>query len=148
MGAVIDGVECIARHIIKDERGAVMHMLKASDDVFTQFGEVYFSVVNAHVIKAWKEHTAQTQRCVVVQGSVKYVLYDKRADSATQGCVQEVILNHQNYCLLVIPPGIIYGFAALDDDKAIIANCTDIPHHPDEGRSYDINDVSIPYSWR
>ena len=37
---------------ISDERGKVMHMLKATDATFERFGEIYFSCVFPGAIKA------------------------------------------------------------------------------------------------
>ena len=36
---------------IADERGKVMHMLRADEPYFEQFGEIYFSVVYPGVVK-------------------------------------------------------------------------------------------------
>ena len=38
---------------IPDERGAVMHMLRADDPAFERFGEIYFSLVYPGVVKGW-----------------------------------------------------------------------------------------------
>ena len=42
---MIDGVRLTPLRIIGDERGSVMHMLRATDAHFAGFGEVYFSTV-------------------------------------------------------------------------------------------------------
>ena len=47
--------------IIKDERGAVFHMIKSNSPTFSGFGEVYFSKVNPGIVKGWKMHTKMTQ---------------------------------------------------------------------------------------
>ncbi len=39
---MIDGVKITPLLQIHDERGSVMHMLKATDPVFNEFGEIYF----------------------------------------------------------------------------------------------------------
>jgi len=47
---MIDGVRVQELKQIADERGKVMHMLRADSPLFTKFGEIYFSVVkNAQV---------------------------------------------------------------------------------------------------
>jgi dTDP-4-dehydrorhamnose 3,5-epimerase len=43
---MIDGVEIFPLRQIVDERGKVMHMLRADDEHFQGFGEIYFSTVN------------------------------------------------------------------------------------------------------
>ena len=42
---MIDGVKITPLLQIHDERGSVLHMLKATDPVFNEFGEIYFSGV-------------------------------------------------------------------------------------------------------
>ena len=48
---MIDGVVITPLKQIRDERGAVLHMLRTDAPHFAGFGEVYFSVVNPGVIK-------------------------------------------------------------------------------------------------
>ena len=40
---MIEGVKVTSLKQIFDERGKIMHMIRADSDVFTQFGEIYFS---------------------------------------------------------------------------------------------------------
>ena len=54
---MIDGVKITPLLQIHDERGSVMHMLKATDPVFQNFGEIYFSGIYPDVVKAWHIHT-------------------------------------------------------------------------------------------
>jgi dTDP-4-dehydrorhamnose 3,5-epimerase len=54
--AVIDGVVITPLRQILDERGKVMHMLRSTDEHFTQFGEIYFSTVFPDAVKAWHIH--------------------------------------------------------------------------------------------
>ena len=39
---------------IGDERGSVMHMMRADSPWFSRFGEIYFSTVKSKVVKAWR----------------------------------------------------------------------------------------------
>ena len=50
---MIEGIIITPLKKIKDERGAVMHMLSRDSDVFKSFGEIYFSTINPKFIKAW-----------------------------------------------------------------------------------------------
>ena len=51
--AVIDGVVITPLRQILDERGKVMHMLRSTDEHFTQFGEIYFSTVFVSNEQVW-----------------------------------------------------------------------------------------------
>lgn len=143
----IEGVQIIPLRTFTDERGTVYHMLKATDPHFRQFGEVYFSSVNAGVIKAWKNHRRVIVNFACILGRIKLVLYDDRDDSPTKGQVMEVLLGPDNYALAVIPPGVWNGFRGLSQPHAIIASCATEPHDSAEFIRLDPTDRRIPYTW-
>ena len=147
-GRAIDGVRIFPLRRIQDERGFVMHMLRADDPHFTEFGEIYFSVIYPGVIKGWHLHSRMTINYAVVDGNIKLVLYDQRANSRTHGQLQEVVFGQINYQLVRVPPGVANGFTAVGDARAIVANCASIPHDPDEITRLDPFTPSIPYDWR
>ena len=134
------------RRII-DKKGEVLHMLRSDSTHFEKFGEIYFSVVYKHAIKAWKLHRRMTLNLTVPFGKVKLVLYDNRKESPTKGNIQELIIGKQNYCLVKIPPMIWSGFQGLSKAESIIANCATLPHDPEEVERLDPSDSSIPYDW-
>ena len=49
---MIEGVTLTPLRQILDERGKVMHMMKHTDSIFAQFGEIYFSRVFPGAVKA------------------------------------------------------------------------------------------------
>lgn len=144
---MVDGVTITPLRQISDERGKVMHMLRATDPVFESFGEVYFSCVYPNAIKAWHIHKQMTLNYAVPHGRIKFVLYDDRSDSATAGEVQEIYLGEDNYVLVTVPPLVWNGFTGLGTEMAIVANCASIPHDPTEIERRDPFDSSIPYDW-
>ena len=144
---MIDGVKIIPLAQIVDERGKVMHMLKASDPHFVGFGEIYFSCAWPGAIKAWHTHQSMTVNNAVISGTAKLVLYDMRPESATEGKIQEIFFGDDNYCLVQIPPGIANGYKAYGDKLVILANCSTEPHDPDELVRIDPLSGEIPYNW-
>lgn len=144
---MIDGVKIIPLRQIVDERGKVMHMLKASDPHFIQFGEIYFSCCWPGAIKAWHIHKRMTLNNAVLQGRAKLVMYDQRPNSPTKGELQEVFLGDDNYVLVQIPPGIANGYKAYGDKLVILANCGTEPHDPDEIVRISPFTSDIPYDW-
>ena len=144
---MIDGVIVKPLKKICDERGMIMHMLRCDDPDFEKFGEIYFSTAYPGVIKAWHEHTKQTQNYAVIQGMIKLVLYDNRKKSATYKELMEIITGEDNYQLIRIPTGVINGFKAVGTKTAIVANCATLPHAPDEMRHYDPLGDKVPYKW-
>ena len=146
---MIDGVRITPLKQIRDERGKVMHMLRSDSEVFEQFGEIYFSCVYQGVVKGWHRHRLMTLNYAVPYGQIRFVLYDDRPGSPTDGEVQEIHLgvDADNYCLVTVPPMIWNGFKGLGEDMSIVANCPTIPHEPDEIERLDANSEDIPYRW-
>jgi dTDP-4-dehydrorhamnose 3,5-epimerase len=145
---MIAGVEIFPLRRIQDERGMVMHMLKETDPHFRKFGEIYFSVIFPGVIKAWHLHSRMTINYAVVVGNIKLVVFDQRPDSKTTGQLHEIYFGQVNYQLVRVPPGVVNGFTAVGGEKAIVANCADIPHDPDEITRIDPFTPTIPYDWK
>jgi dTDP-4-dehydrorhamnose 3,5-epimerase len=144
---VIDGVKIVPLRQIVDERGKIMHMLKATDEHFIGFGEIYFSCAWPGTIKAWHVHTSMTVNNAVISGRAKLVMYDRRPDSRTHGELQEVFLGEDNYVLVQMPPGIANGYKAYGDKMVILANCASEPHRPEEMIRIDPLSAEIPYDW-
>lgn len=144
---MIEGIIIQELDPIVDDRGKVLHMLRSDSPLFTNFGEIYFSVVNPGVIKAWKKHLKMTQHFAVPIGKIKLVLFDDRENSSTHGNVEEIEIGEDNYCLIKIPPLVWYGFKGISSLPALIANCTDLPHDPSEVENINVLDKKIPYDW-
>lgn len=144
---MIDGILITARRVVPDERGIILTMLRNDEEIFKGFGEIYFSQIYPGVVKGWHIHKKMTLNYAVVSGSVKLVLYDARDGSPTKGEIQEIFLGRENYSLVTIPPGVWNGFKGIGDKPAIVANCSDIPHDPEEIDRMDPHNNNIPYSW-
>lgn len=144
---MIDGVVVTPLRQILDERGKVMHMMKVTDQNFIEFGEIYFSRVFPGAVKAWHIHDRMTINYAVPHGKIKLVLFDEREGSPTRGEVNEMFLGEDNYQLVTIPPHVWNGFKGIGSDIALVANCSSIPHDPNEIRRADPDNCHIPYDW-
>jgi dTDP-4-dehydrorhamnose 3,5-epimerase len=144
----IDGLICTPLREIKDERGAVLHMLRCDVPEFAGFGECYFSEVAVGAVKAWKRHRVQTQQLAVPVGRVRLVVFDARLSSPTNNQLKVIELGRPDaYMRVCIPAGVWYGFACISANPALIANCADLPHDPSESEVLSMFDNSIPYVW-
>jgi dTDP-4-dehydrorhamnose 3,5-epimerase len=143
----IEGVEIHPLKQIENGRGALLHMLRVDSPLFSQFGEIYFSEILPGAVKAWKYHKKMTQLFTVPVGKVKLVIYDNRPNSLTQGKLIELDIGRDNYHLIKLPPKLMYGFKCISPHSALIANCADLPHSPEEAINRDINESTIPYTW-
>ena len=70
---MIDGVRITPLQQILDERGKVMHMLRRDSPVFTEFGEIYFSVANPGAVKGWNRHQRMVLNYAVPHGRILLV---------------------------------------------------------------------------
>ena len=145
--AHIEGVRIVPLAKIPDERGVVMHMLRADAPHFERFGEIYFSGVYPGAVKAWHLHAAMTINYAVPIGAIKLVLYDERPGSPTHGHLMELFLGDANYCLVTVPPGVWNGIKGVGTGMALVANCATIPHDPTEITRCDPFNNHIPYDW-
>ena len=146
---MIDGVRTKKLRVIPDERGRLAEILRADDEVFIKFGQVYITTAYPGVVKAWHGHTKQTDTLTVVSGMARVALYDARADSPTHGEVNEFCIGVHNPLLVQIPPGVTHGYKCIGTEECIVVNCPTETYNyeePDEQRT-DPYDNDIPYDW-
>ena len=144
---MIKGVAVHPLRRIPDERGMVMHMLRADAPHFERFGEIYFSTIYPNVVKGWHLHRRMTLNYAVVSGMIKLVLYDDREDSPTRSELMELFVGEQNYVLVTVPPLVWNGFKGVGTALAIVANCATAPHDPAEIERLEPWSERIPYRW-
>ncbi len=146
---MIDGVMVKQLKVIPDERGRLMEILRADDEMFLKFGQLYMTTGYPGVVKAWHYHKRQYDHFCVVKGMMKVVLYDSRDGSPTKGEVNEFFLGEHRPVLLRIPPLVYHGFKAIGTEEALLVNVpTEMYNYrePDEYR-VDPHENDIPYSW-
>ncbi len=144
---MINGVSIRELMVFENEQGGVKHMLKNNWPEFKNFGEVYFSTINAGIVKGWKKHDKTTLNYTVPVGNVKVVIYDDNEESSTYKKIQEVELGVSNHILLTIPPKVWYGFSALNGENAMICNLIDVEHSEDNHYTKELSSEDIPYTW-
>lgn len=144
---MIDGVQVKPLRQIGDERGKVMHMLRADDPQFERFGEIYFSVVYPGAIKAWHLHKEMALNYAVPVGHIKMVLFDGREGSPTRGELMELFTGPDDYKLIHVPPLVWNGFKGIGTEPALVANCATVGHSKDEIVRMDPSSKEIPYDW-
>ncbi len=146
-GTPIQGVGIKLLKKIPDERGAIYQMLRSDDEIFTQFGEIYFSLVHPGVIKGWHWHERMVLNYALIVGKIKLVLFDDRGDSKTKGNLLEIFAGEENYCLVQVPAQVWNGFKGLGTETSIVANCASIGHDPLEIKRMDPFSPQISYDW-
>lgn len=146
---MIDGVKVKKLKVMPDERGRLMEILRADDEAFEKFGQVYMTTAYPGVVKAWHYHKNQADNMAVVKGMMKIVLYDNRKNSLTKGEVNEFFVGEHNPILITIPREVYHGFKCISDEEAIVINIPTNTYNyesPDEYR-VDPHKNNIPYNW-
>jgi len=146
---VIEGVRTKDLICHPDERGRLWEILRADDEIFDTFGQVYVTTAHPGVVKAWHAHRLQTDFFTVLSGRARFVLYDMRPDSRTRGQLQEFLLGRDRLQLITIPPGVYHGFKCVGEQEVMALNCPTRPYNaqePDELRLPPDSD-QIPYDW-
>ena len=144
----IHGVRTKQMRVIPDERGYLQEILRADDEMFTKFGQVYVSATYPGVVKAWHYHEKQVDHFACVAGIIKLVLVDTRADSPTNGAVNEFFIGVQNPMLVEIPCLVYHGWKCISTEPSLVVNIPTEPYEyaqPDEYRLDPHN--TLPYDW-
>lgn len=147
---MIDGVVIKKLTRLLDERGYLMEIMRADDEVFDKFGQAYVSACFPGIVKAWHCHEVQFDHFCCLQGNLKVGLYDEREGSPTAGQTQTLVIGVLNPCLVRIPPYVWHGFMAVGDETAVVLNLPTETYnyeHPDELRR-PLHDPDIPFVWK
>jgi dTDP-4-dehydrorhamnose 3,5-epimerase len=144
----IDGVKTKALRVIPDERGYLMEVLRADDELFTKFGQVYVSATYPGVVKAWHYHERQVDNFACIAGMVKLVLLDTRPGSPTNGAVNEFFIGAQNPMLVQVPNLVYHGWKCVSLEMALVVNTPTEPYHYGEPDEYRVDaHHTLPYDW-
>lgn len=136
--------------VIPDDRGRLMEMLRADDECFEVFGQVYLSTTYPGVVKAWHYHKLQKDNFVCVKGMVKLVLADTRDGSPTKGEINEFVIGEYNPTLVQVPIGVYHGWKCIGGEEAFVINTTTKVYDykaPDEYRLEPHANGLIAYDW-
>jgi len=130
-----------------DDRGYLIEILRASDEHFTKFGQIYLvGDMVRNTIRAFHVHKLLWDWFFVSHGSAKFALVDDRKDSPTYKEINTFVISERKPQLLVVPPGVYHGWMSLEDDTQMVSTASEVYNreNPDEERiPYD----SFGYEW-
>ena len=142
----MEGVKLHPLKRIYNPKGDILHALKSTDDGYQGFGEAYFTQIHPGEVKGWKRHNRMTLNLVVVNGKVKFVIYDDRPDSTTYGAFCEIVLSPEdNYQRLTIAPGLWLAFCGQGNNTSLLLDIIPEPHDDTEGDRMALD--SFPYQF-
>lgn len=115
-----------------------------------QIRHMIHAILRTGAISAWHAHESQIDTIFVINGTIRLVLYDDRADSATRGQINVFHLSRMRPTLITIPPGIWHGLQNLENFESSFINYFNNPYiysGPDEWRLPSDTD-KIPYQFK
>ena len=143
---MIHGVSIKKLKFIKDKRGRLMEILRASE-INIQPQQVYLTTAYENVTKDKENfhmHKAQTDFFCCIKGKMKLVLVDTRDYSKTKGEINEFEIGEENPCLVTIPKMVLHAFKSLKGE-AFIINSIDHEYNKENPDEYRIK--NIYYDW-
>ena len=130
----MDGVVLTPLGRIPTGKGDVMHAVKATDNGFCGFGEVYFTEIYPHQVKGWKRHKRLTLNLVVVSGEVRFHIYNEQT-----GERQTVDLSpEKNYQRLTLQPMLWMAFEGIGEHTALLMDLIPEAHDPQEAETKEL----------
>lgn len=143
MGVMIEGVELIPLKQISVPQGNVYHALKSTDKGYSGFGEVYFSQIKSGEVKGWKRHNRMPLNIVVPVGIIKFVIFDDRPGSPSNGEFFEVCLSPvSNYQRLYVAPGLWMAFKGVSPTTSMLVDIIPEPHDPQEADKKELYEIN------
>ena len=144
----IHDVKTKTLRVMPDERGWLMEVLRADEELFSKFGQVYVSATYPGAVKAWHYHEKQVDHFVCVAGMIKLVLVDTRPDSPTNGAVNEFFLGTQNPTLVQVPNLVYHGWKCISLEPSLVVNVPTEPYRYSDPDEYRLDPHgTLPYDW-
>jgi len=136
---IINKIKVSRPKVIKLSDGDVLRILRKNEVKKWNFAEAYFSKIKFGKIKAWKCHLKMTINIVVPKGKVKFVFYSNKK-------FRSILIGEKNYCRLMIPPKVWFGFKGISKSESIILSLTNITHNTKE--VLRVKKDKIKFNWR
>lgn len=134
-----------------DVRGGLTEILRADDPEFMDgFGQVYCTTINPNLVKAWHLHYQQTDRFIVLRGTVRFVGVRMPQEDSYE-TVLDFIVDARDPYLITVPPLTWHGFQNMSAfDEALVINVPNRMYNretPDEQR-LPYNHTGINFPWK
>lgn len=125
--------------------GNILKFIDCKNLCFSGFGEVYVSFIKFNFIKGWKKHLITPLNIIVPLGEIRFVIYDDRKGSKTNGNFKELTLSRRDHSLLTIPPLVWVAFKGLSKEEAMLINLINLKHDPKEAENKPLD--TFKYNW-
>ena len=127
----MEGVDVTPLRRIPVANGDILHIIRASDKTYADFGEAYVSMVHDGRAKGWTKHRRMVLNFVVLHGAVRFLVRD---ETNLRKCLSVELAadDQEKYRRLTVQPGLWVAFEGLRDPTSIVLNIASIAHDPSE----------------
>ena len=124
----------------EDERGWLSELYR-QDELDYQPMMAYASLTKPGVIRGPHEHKEQSD-CFVFMGPGDFELHlwDKRADSPTDGEYAKMTVGASQPTLVIVPPGVVHGYKCVSQEPAYCLNFPD-RLYKGQGKKEEIDEI-------
>ncbi len=151
IGGQIDGVIVRTLPIQSDPRGDLSELISTEWAEIVKDGIPYAYAVGHQpgIVKGWVVHELQDDRIAHITGRLRWVLFDGRTNSPTQGMIQEITNTERRRTLMVMPAGVWHAVENVGTEEAIMINFPTRPYdHADpDKRRLPIDSPEIPFEF-
>lgn len=138
----------VSRHV--DHRGSLTEVFTGESDFWREPIVYSYAIeIAPGVIKGWGMHRGQADRCHLVSGRVRTVLYDGRERSPSHGALAKLHFSDANPTVIRIPPGVWHAHQNYTDAPAVIVNFPTLAYDRSDPDKYRIDPASgkIPFDF-
>lgn len=108
-----------------DDRGWLTEIYRR-DEVDLSPAMSYISLTQPGVARGPHEHVYQSDFFIFIgPGSFRLYLWDRRAESKTNGQSLELEVGENNPVSVLVPPGVVHGYKCISDIPALSINLPD-----------------------
>jgi dTDP-4-dehydrorhamnose 3,5-epimerase len=111
---------------IPTSSGYVQKFIDRNHTQFSDFGEVYFSVLKNQEERPPKLHKEMIMNLTVILGEVEFIFFK------TTNKKRQIIVSSENPQLLTVQPNVLFAFKNKSQSDAIICNFSNIVHDEQE----------------
>lgn len=151
IGGQIDGVIVRTLPVQSDPRGDLSELISTEWAEIVKDGIPYAYSVGHQPgsVRGWVVHELQDDRIAHITGRLRWVLYDGRSGSPTEGMIQETTNTERRRTLMVVPSGVWHAVENVGTEEAIMINFPTRPYNhadPDK-RRLPIDSPEIPFDF-
>jgi dTDP-4-dehydrorhamnose 3,5-epimerase len=113
--------------IKSDARGSLAEILRADNELFEKFGQVYFTKTLPLQIRGIHRHRLHADMICCISGMINLLTI---SDENNCPHLEEILLDGRTPVLIKIPTKIWHGWQCISEEPALVVSITETPFNP------------------